>query len=123
MKFSDVSKKELESGNYSDETIQRLMENKRIEFSVYLRASASKYIPMIIGSYLAICACLAGYALAYGESVFVFSKIYHGLIYLWLPFCVMLPISWYRARPTEKDLTQELGWYNEILESSGTIEA
>lgn len=117
MRFSEIPENELRTGSYSKETIGRLMKSKRSEYRSYLRESAARNIPLVIGSYIAICSCLAGYALAYAESIFVFKDVYIGLAYLWMPFGVLLPVIWYLRRPSEKELFEELRWYREVLDA------
>lgn len=117
MRFKDVPRNEHMSGRYSKETIRQLMSAKRIEFRSYLRKSAARNIPLILGSYIAVCSCFAGYALAHDESILIFKVIYFGLAYLWSPFIVMLPVIWYRRKPTEEELIEELGWYRELLDA------
>lgn len=122
MNYKDVPKNELESGSFSRETVSELLSQAQLEYRQSLRRSAARNVPLLVGSYLAVCACLAGYALGHGESVWLFSKIYIALVWLWLPIAFLLPVQWYRHRPTESTIREELGWYRELSQSA-TFEA
>lgn len=122
MNFKDVPANELESGNYSSKTVSALLSQAQREYRQSLRRSVAKNVPLLLGSYLAVCACFAGYALGHGESIWLFSKIYIALAWLWLPFVFLLPVQWLRHRPTESTIREELGWYRE-LSKSATFEA
>lgn len=118
MNFKDVPANELESGNYSRETVSALLDEAQREYRQSLRRSAARKVPLLLGSYLAVCACLAGYALGHGESVWLFSEIYKALAWLWLPIAFFLTVQWLRHRPTESTIREELGWYRELSQSA-----
>lgn len=122
MNFKEVPANELESENYSSETISALLAQAKREYKQSLRKSAARNVPLLLGSYLAVCACLAGSALGHGESIWLFSKIYIALAWLWLPIAFLLPVLWFRRRPTESTIREELGWYRE-LSKAATFEA
>lgn len=81
MDYKSVPEDELESENYSSETVSALLSQSQREYRQSLRRSAAINVPLLLGSYLAVCACLAGYALSHSESIWVFSKIYVALIW------------------------------------------
>lgn len=122
MELKDVPKHEIETEIYSRKTVSGLLETAKRDYRQFIRKSAAKNVPLIIGSYIVVCACLAGYSLAHGESIWLFSKIYVALVWLWIPVATMLPIQWFFHRPTESTVREELGWYRE-LSKSATLEA
>ena len=122
MNYKDVPKNERESERYLSKTISTLLGQAKREYRQSLRKSVARNVPLLLGSYLAVCACLAGYALSHGESIWLFSEIYVALVWLWLPIVFLLLIQWFRHRPTESTIREELGWYRE-LSKTATLEA
>ena len=120
MNYRDVPANELESGKYSKETISTLLSEARREYRQSLRKSVARNVPLLLGSYLTLCACLAGYALGHGESIWFFSKIYVALMWVWLPIGFFIPLQWFRHRPTESTIKEELGWYRELAKKRHT---
>ncbi|KXS54123.1 MAG: hypothetical protein AWU57_1514 [Marinobacter sp. T13-3] len=123
MDYKDVPREEIEAGSYSRETITALLGRARREYRKSISRSVAKNVPLLLGTYLAVCACLAGYALAHGESIWLFAKIYVALLWLWIPVGAMLPVTWVMHRPTESTVKEELDWYSELLKSSGRLQA
>lgn len=123
MDYKDVPREEIETGSYSRETIAALLDRARRKHRESVRKSAATNVPLFCGTYLAICACFAGYALAHGESIWFFSRIYVALIWLWLPVGAIFPVQWLLHRPTESTIKEQLGWYAELLKASGKLQS
>ena len=123
MTFEHVPRRELESGKYTRETMTTLLAQAQREYKAYVRTSAVRNLPVQVGSYLALCLGLAGYALGHEESIWVFSSFYLALSYIWVPMGIMLPLHWLWRRPSESSVKEDLDLYRELWRSGGELYA
>ncbi|PTC01276.1 hypothetical protein C9975_03070 [Thalassospira xiamenensis] len=81
--------------------IALLLSEARAEYKAYFWASASKYIPMVLGSFLSFCGALIAFIESAEKQYADFTAIFVVASLLWLAWLCCLILNWIAKRPIQ----------------------
>ncbi len=98
-KYKYAQKSDSSSKEPCRRTVATLLAKAHSEYRDYLWKSASKFIPMIFGSYITFVGSLAVFVTSGSRRISDFSTLFIVISVVWLLWLLCLGLHWFNKRP------------------------